>query len=175
MADPPDTPRRPRLNVRTSSWSPSHFLSANPNESDRACPPARTYAVRPPSAVPIATPGAVPNASVIGPAYYCSSSIRAAHGCSSVWAADGYPAPRGPRTAAPPRGPRTASYANWMSDAGATALSGCGLTGTAWATPQSAIATMAEMAKGSTSIQTLRITDPPFKQLCPVYDCRSVL
>jgi hypothetical protein len=92
MADPPDTTRRPRLNVRTSSWSPSHFLSANPNESDRACPPARTYAVRPPSAVPIATPGAVPNASVIGPAYYCSSSIRAAHGCSSVWAADGYPA-----------------------------------------------------------------------------------
>src|SRR6478752_4695158 len=174
MADPPDTLRRPRLNVRTSSWSPSHFLSANPNESDRACPPARTYAVRPPSAVPIAAPGAVPNASVIGP-YYCSSSIRAAHGCSSVWAADGYPATWA--TDGRSSAWTTDGFVRQLdvSDAGATALSGCGLTGTAWATPQSAIATMAEMAKGSTSIQTLRITDPPFKQLCRVYDCRSVL
>ena len=58
-------PARPLMNVNAINLLLDAELTADPNEADRARPPAVAYAIWPPLAAPVVPPGAVPNASVI--------------------------------------------------------------------------------------------------------------
>jgi hypothetical protein len=61
----------------------SDKILADPNVADWRYSPARAYTIRPPTAVPVAPTGAVPDASIITPPN---------NGAPSVWATDDSPA-----------------------------------------------------------------------------------
>jgi hypothetical protein len=92
-----EVPARPLVNVNAINLCWAHELTADPNEANRARPPAFAYAIWPPPAAPVAPSGAVPNASVIALAD-AMSAMRAAHrhtamratiGLSAMWATIG--------------------------------------------------------------------------------------